>query len=68
LEAGALRKLGWTIGAMQYQLKSVSITTWLQNQVRPTIGDLPPFLSIVDLLMFNDETAISRMLTEFELL
>ncbi len=53
---------------MQYQLKSVSITTWLQNQVRPTIGDLPPFLSIVDLLMFNDETAISRMLTEFELL
>jgi hypothetical protein len=27
-----------------------------------------PFLSIVDVLMFNDETAISRMLTEFELL
>jgi hypothetical protein len=43
-------------------LKS-SASTYQQFRQTPV-----PFLSIVDVLMFNDETAISRMLTEFELL
>jgi hypothetical protein len=44
---------------------------FLKSTVSPyqQFGQTPvPFLSIVDVLMFNDETAISRMLTEFELL
>jgi hypothetical protein len=43
-------------------LKS-TVSPYQQFQQAPV-----PFLSIVDVLMFNDETAISRMLTEFELL
>jgi hypothetical protein len=44
---------------------------FLKSTVSPyqQFGQTPvPFLSIVDVLMFNDEPAISRMLTEFELL
>jgi hypothetical protein len=72
---GATRYVNPIGGTSLYDKRSFADAGIALNFLKPTVspyqqfGQTPvPFLSIVDVLMFNDETAISRMLTEFELL